>query len=66
MNYFSIIYQEILSTPHAAAEKGIQGKVVVKISISSKGNVTGHVIVKSVSPDLDAEALRVLKNDYKV
>jgi len=57
MNYIAknIIY------PKSAAEKGIQGTVVVKISISSRGNVTNHEIITSVSPDLDAEALRVLK-----
>jgi len=47
--------------PDSAKTKGTQGQVVVKFFISSKGNVTGHEIYKSVSPDLDAEALRVVK-----
>jgi TonB family protein len=47
--------------PEAAKIKGIQGQVVVKFFISSKGNVTGHEIFKSINPELDAEALRVLK-----
>jgi TonB family protein len=47
--------------PEAAKEKGIQGRVFVKFFISSRGDVSGHVIVKSVSPELDAEALRVVK-----
>lgn len=50
-----------INYPESAKTKGIQGKVVIKISISSKGDVTDHEIVKSVNPDLDAEALRVLK-----
>lgn len=47
--------------PDAAKANGIQGQVVVKFCISSKGNISGYEIVKSVNPDLDAEALRVIK-----
>jgi TonB family protein len=47
--------------PETAKEKGIQGKVVVKFRITSRGNVNGYEITKSVSPELDAEALRVVK-----
>jgi TonB family protein len=47
--------------PENAKAKGIEGKVIVKFCISTRGNVSGHEIVKSVSPELDAEALRVLK-----
>jgi len=47
--------------PRAALEKGIQGQVVVKFRITSRGTVNGCEIFKSVSPELDAEALRVIK-----
>jgi TonB family protein len=47
--------------PEAAVSKGIQGQVVLKFCISSKGDVSDHEIVKSVDPYLDAEALRVAK-----
>jgi len=47
--------------PEEAKSKGIQGKVVVKFRITSRGNVNGYEISKSVSPELDAEALRVVK-----
>ncbi len=47
--------------PDIAREKGIQGKVVVKFRITSRGNVNGYEITRSVSPELDAEALRVVK-----
>ena len=50
-----------INYPETAKEKGIQGQVVIKFFISSKGDVSGHEIVKNVSPDLDAEALRVVK-----
>lgn len=54
-----------LRYPDAAKKQGIQGKVVVKFFISSKGDVNGHEIYKSVSPELDAEALRVVKSITK-
>ena len=47
--------------PETAKAKGIQGKVVVKFRITSMGSVNGYEITKSVSPELDAEALRVVK-----
>jgi TonB family protein len=48
--------------PKAAVEKGIQGMVVVKFRITSRGTVNGCEIYKSASPELDAEALRVIKS----
>jgi TonB family protein len=47
--------------PEAAKAKGIQGKVVVKFCITRKGSVNGYEVIQSVSPELDAEALRVVK-----
>lgn len=57
LNYIS----KNIKYPENALKQGIQGQVTVKFFISSKGYVSGHEIKKSVSPDLDAEALRVLK-----
>jgi TonB family protein len=57
MNYIS----RNIHYPDSAKAKGTQGRVIVRIFISSKGNVSGHEIFKSVNPDLDAEALRVVK-----
>jgi TonB family protein len=47
--------------PETAKAKRIQGKVVVKFCITRKGSVNGYEVVQSVSPELDAEALRVVK-----
>lgn len=47
--------------PETAKAQGIQGRVVVKFRITSKGVVDGYEITQSVSPELDAEALRVVK-----
>lgn len=57
MQYISrnIIY------PEYAKKNKIQGQVVVKFCITKKGKITGYEIYKSASPELDAEALRVVK-----
>lgn len=51
-----------INYPPVAAEKKIQGKVVVKLTISSTGQVSNAEIVQSVDPMLDAEALRLCKS----
>jgi TonB family protein len=53
------------SYPEEAKKKGLQGTVVVKFRITSKGKVNGYEITQSVCPELDAEALRVVKTITK-
>lgn len=47
--------------PVEAAKKGIQGKVYVNFVVEKDGSVTIAKIARGVSPELDAEALRVVK-----
>jgi TonB family protein len=47
--------------PEAAKIKGTTGQVVLKFCISSTGVVSDHEIVRGADPDLDTEALRVVK-----
>lgn len=47
--------------PDRAYRAGIQGRVVVQFVVDTLGNVTKPTIIRSVAPDLDAEALRVVK-----
>lgn len=47
--------------PAECEEKGIQGRVLVRFVIDEEGNVTNPLVLKSVDPLLDAEALRVVK-----
>ena len=47
--------------PESAKKNGIQGQVVIKFCISKKGKLSDYEVYKSASPDLDAEALRVVK-----
>ncbi len=49
-----------LQYPAIAAENGVYGLVVVQFVIDQNGNLTDPVILRSVDPALDAEALRVI------
>ena len=47
--------------PKEAINSGTEGRVVVQFLIEKDGKVSARKVVKSVSPQLDAEALRVSK-----
>lgn len=47
--------------PKEAINSGTEGRVVVQFLIEKDGSVSARKVVKSVSPQLDAEALRVSK-----
>lgn len=46
--------------PQEAHDNNVQGRVIVKCVIEKDGKVTNPVVVKGVSPELDAEAIRVV------
>ena len=46
--------------PMDAYESGIAGIVVIKMVVEADGSITNAKVVRSVSPSLDAEALRVV------
>lgn len=46
--------------PTISAEQGVQGKVVVQFVVGTNGEVLNPVVVKSVDPYLDKEAIRVI------
>ena len=46
--------------PESAEKAGIQGRVIVTFVVMKDGSISNAKIVKSVSPELDEEALRVL------
>ncbi|MBR5655546.1 MAG: energy transducer TonB [Prevotella sp.] len=48
--------------PESLAETCAQGRVVVSFMVEKDGSITGPKVVKSVCPELDAEALRVVSN----
>ena len=46
--------------PEIAKENNIQGKVIVRFCVTSKGGVSQVSVLKSVDPELDKEAMRVV------
>ena len=54
-----------LKYPQNCAKQGIEGRVVVKFEVTTKGTVGRCSIVTSVHPELDAEAMRVIKTCNK-
>ena len=50
-----------LKYPAELAEQNIQGRVIVQFVVDKDGNVTNPTVKRSVDPQLDAEALRVVK-----
>jgi TonB family protein len=50
----------IVKYPVAAEKAGKQGRVIATFVVEKDGTVSGAKVVKSVSPELDAEALRVI------
>ena len=58
------VYQ-YLKYPQEAVRDGIQGRVMVEFVIGTDGKVTDVKVVKSVSPELDAEAVKVVSASPK-
>ncbi len=50
-----------LRYPAEAMATNIQGRVVVRFVVTEKGKIASPEVIKSVSPELDAEAIRVLQ-----
>jgi len=52
---------ENVKYPEEAEEKGTQGRVVATFIVEKDGTITNVKVVKKVSDELDAEAVRVIK-----
>ena len=53
--------QNNIKYPKAAKDKKIQGRVIVQFVVEKDGTPTEFNVLRSIDPDLDAEALRVLQ-----
>ena len=53
--------KENIVFPQEARKKSIEGRVIIQFTIKKTGEVSNPTIVRSVSPELDAEAIRVIK-----
>lgn len=52
---------ENIHYPAEAVKSGAQGRVVVQFEVESDGSLGNITVVKSVSPELDAEAIATIK-----
>lgn len=53
--------QDNLKYPENAMKNNVQGRVIVQFVVEKDGTPTEFKVLRSVGPDLDAEALRVMK-----
>ena len=51
----------MLSYPETAKKNNIQGRIIVRFCVNSDGTISQVNVLKGVSPDLDNEAVRVVK-----
>lgn len=51
-----------LKYPTAAAQQGIQGRVIVQFAINRDGSISDAKIVRSIDEACDKEALRLVNN----
>lgn len=48
--------------PTVSQETGVQGKVIVQFVVDKDGSIINPIVVRSIDPYLDKEALRVIKS----
>ena len=53
--------QENIAYPVAAAEQGIEGRVIVRFVVTEDGSVTDVEVLRSLDPSCDEEAISVVK-----
>ena len=51
--------------PPEAKERGVQGKVIVQLTIEKDGSVSNASLLRPINPYLDKEALRVVRMMHK-
>ena len=58
----SEFFRKTIQYPLEAMKKGVSGRVTVSFFVESDGKVTTAAIEKGVSPEIDAEALRIVNS----
>ena len=64
-NGFAKWVNQNINYPENAKEKGIEGRVILGFVVDAEGNVSDVKVLRGVDPELDAEALRVVKSSPK-
>ena len=54
--------QQNIKYPKEAQEQGKQGRVIVQFVVNKDGSICEDTIIRSVDPQLDAEAIRVIRS----
>ena len=62
---FRIFVSRNLRYPESAEENGIEGRVIIQFAVDKNGDVVDPVVVRSISPELDKESLRVVSSSPK-
>jgi protein TonB len=65
INRFNQYLAKNIHYPENAIKSGVHGKVILDFIIEKNGKIGAIKIFKSISRDLDAEAIRVLKDSPK-
>ncbi len=55
------LLDSLLEYPKIAFDSNIQGRIIVRFMVDETGTISEPKIVKSISPECDAEALRVVR-----
>ena len=58
-------FDKNLKYPKEARENNIQGRVLVRFVVERDGSLTGIKVAKSLSPETDAEAIRLMNASPK-
>jgi TonB family protein len=61
LNSFRAFINNSLRYPEKAAEKGMQGRVIISFYVNIIGALENIIVINSVDKELDREALRVVK-----
>ena len=64
MKFYDFI-KENLKYPDKARENGVEGRVVLGFVVEKDGSLSDIKVLRSVSPECDAEAIRLLKASQK-
>lgn len=61
MNGLGQFLSSNLAYPVSAQKAGVQGQVFISFTVNTDGTLSDYEVIKSINPDLDQEALRVVK-----
>lgn len=58
---YQLFLQNNIHYPESAKENGIEGTVYLSFEVNKKGKIKNVLVLRGVNPDIDSEAVRVVK-----